>query len=128
MSQRTFMIVCAYLGPLALIPFVAARTDGDAQWHARQGLIMTVAELVAFGGLSVFVGAAVLTRLGVGLVLLAGLWLLWVAVVGLHLAAMITALNGGRFRVPGASAMAEADWAGVVSSMARGVVARVRPR
>lgn len=128
MSQRTFMIVCAYLGPLALIPFVAARTDSDAQWHARQGLVMTVAELVALGGLSVFVGAAVLTRFGVGLALLAGLWLLWVAVVGLHLAAMVTALNGGRFRIPGASSMAESDWTGAMSSLARGVVGRIRPR
>ncbi len=126
MSQRTLMLVCAYLGPLALIPFFAARNDADAQWHARQGLVMTLAESVALGALSVFVGAMVLTNFGVGMALFGGLWLLWVAVVGLHLAAMVTALNGGRFRVPCASRLANSDWARVVSSLARGVVTRVR--
>ncbi len=121
------MLVCAYLGPLAILPFFAARNDANAQWHARQGLVMTFAELVSLGVLSVFVGAMLLTNPGVGIALFGGLWLLWVAIVGLHLAAMVTALNGGRFRVPGASWLAESDWAQAISSLARGVVARVRP-
>lgn len=128
MPQRTALIVCAYLGPLALIPFFAARQDPDAQWHARQGLAMTLVEVAVLGVLSVFVGAMVLTNFGAGIALLSGLWLLWVAVLVVHLTAVLTAINGGRLRVPGTAALADADWQGALSSLAREVRTRVRPR
>lgn len=128
MPRRTSLIVCAYLGPLALIPFFATNQDPDTRWHARQGLAMTLVEVAVLGGLSVFVGAMVLTNLGAGVALLSGLWLLWVAVLVVHLAAVLTAINGGRLRVPGTAALADADWQGALSSLAREVRTRVRPR
>lgn len=128
MPHRTVMLLCAYLGPLSLVPLLVARRDPDAQWHARQGLLMSVVELVLLGGLSVVAGATVLTNLGVGVALLVALWLLWVAVVAVHLAAIVVALNHGRLRVPGVSTLAEFDWEHAVGSVMRGIRTRVRPR
>ncbi len=36
--RRTSMIVLAYLGPLAVIPLIAAREDPEVRWHAWYGL------------------------------------------------------------------------------------------
>ena len=45
-------IVLAYLGPLALIPFLVEKEDQEVQWHAKHGLVLTGAAIV----LSLIVG------------------------------------------------------------------------
>ena len=42
------MIVLAYLGPLALIPLLMEKEDQEVQWHAKHGLVLTVAEVAVF--------------------------------------------------------------------------------
>jgi len=92
--------VLAYLGPLALVPLVAARHDADVQWHARQGLMLLLVELVLFGALLATTGLTILSSLTGGLVVASVTWLLWVAALLLHLAGIVMALNGERLHVP----------------------------
>ena len=40
------MIVLAYLGPFALIPFLVEKTDAEVQWHSRHGLVLFGADIV----------------------------------------------------------------------------------
>src|SRR3954447_13430628 len=39
--NRTVMLVLAYLGPLALIPYIVEKNDPEVQWHAKHGLVLT---------------------------------------------------------------------------------------
>ena len=45
-SNRNVMIVLSYLWLLALIPLVVEKDDQEVQWHAKHGLVLTVAEMV----------------------------------------------------------------------------------
>ena len=45
--NRGVMIVLAYLWPLALVPLLVEKQDAEVQWHAKHGLVLMVAELVA---------------------------------------------------------------------------------
>src|SRR4051812_12574966 len=105
-SRRGLMIVLAYLWPLALVPLVAERDDSQVQWHARHGLTMTAAEgtvLVVVGLLASFVGLA---AFGIGLALGLAAIFGWL-VLGVHLLAILRALNGTRLSVPGITALAD---------------------
>src|SRR5215213_7653028 len=45
-SNRSVMILLSYLWLLALIPLVVEKDDREVQWHAKNGLVLAVAELV----------------------------------------------------------------------------------
>ena len=45
-SNRNVMILLSYLWLLALIPLVVEKEDREVQWHAKHGLVLTVAELI----------------------------------------------------------------------------------
>src|SRR4051812_30120664 len=45
--NRGVMIVLAYLWPLALIPFLLEQQDLDVRWHAKHGLVLMAAEILA---------------------------------------------------------------------------------
>ena len=42
------MIVLSYFGLLALIPLLVDKDDPEVQWHAKHGLVLTVAWVVLF--------------------------------------------------------------------------------
>ncbi|MGE3510456.1 MAG: hypothetical protein AB7N65_16420, partial [Vicinamibacterales bacterium] len=80
--------------------------DADVQWHARQGLMLLLMELVVFGALLAATGLTILSSLAGGFVVASVTWLLWVATLLLHLAGIVLALNGERLRVPLVSRLA----------------------
>jgi uncharacterized membrane protein len=94
------MLVLAYLGPLALIPLVVVKDDREVQWHAKHGLVLTV----AFVALAV--AASVLTFVTGGLFFFLNplLYMGWLAV---SILAMLKAVNGQRFVLPGLSEYAD---------------------
>ena len=105
-SNRGLMMVLAYLWPLALVPLVAERQDEQIQWHARHGLVLMMAEgviLIAFGLLTSFVGLA---AVGIGLAMGIVAIFVWVA-LGVHLIAIVKALNGTRLILPGITALTD---------------------
>jgi uncharacterized membrane protein len=106
-DRRALMIALAYLWPLALVPLLAARRDGEIQWHARYGLLLMAAEVAILSVLSVMSGIALLTNFGLGIALGMVVWLIWVATIALQLVAMLRALNGERLRLPPLSTIAD---------------------
>lgn len=101
------MIVLAYMWPLALVPLVLDKQDAEVQWHAKHGIVLMVAELVLLFAFTLVTSAAWLATLSAGCVVsLLGVFL-WVALVALHIVAIIKGVNGGRFVIPGISEFAE---------------------
>lgn len=47
-SDRQLMIVLAYLWVLVLVPYLTQKEDEEVQWHSRQGIVLSVAELIAY--------------------------------------------------------------------------------
>ena len=97
------MIVLAYLWPLALVPLVLDKQDAEVQWHARHGIVLMVAELALLFAFTAFTSMASLATLSAGCVVgLLGVFL-WVAILALHVAAIIKAVGGSRLIIPGVS-------------------------
>lgn len=103
-SDRTLMLVLSYLGILALIPLLMKKEDREIQWHAKNGLMLTVAFIVVsivwslinnflpatLGCALFFVSCAI----GIG-------WLV------LSIMGIMKALKGQRFRIPMVSDFAD---------------------
>jgi uncharacterized membrane protein len=103
-SNRNVMILLSYLWLLALIPLVIEKDDREVQWHAKHGLVLTVAELifwVAFNVLTLVMGQ-----------FLGCLVAIFGPIVGLgflilHIVAIIKGINGQRLIIPGISEYAD---------------------
>ncbi|MDA1093630.1 MAG: hypothetical protein O3A25_10245 [Acidobacteria bacterium] len=93
------MIVLAYLWILALIPLLMEQDDQDVRWHAKHGLVLLGAEIVAFLALGILSGLS--GGLGCLLVPLAQL-----GVLVFHVMCIAKALKGERLLVPGLSEFA----------------------
>jgi len=98
------MVVLAYLWPLALVPLLMSRDDADVHWHARHGLVLMAAELLAVVALSILAGLMTMMAFGAGLALSVLLYiLLWTTILIVHVLAIIKALGGSRLQVPAVS-------------------------
>jgi uncharacterized membrane protein len=103
-SNRNVMILLSYLWLLALIPLVVEKQDREVQWHAKHGLVLTVAELifwVAFQIVTFVLGSF----LGCILAIFAPIVALGIIV--LHIFAIIKGINGQRLIIPGISQYAD---------------------
>jgi uncharacterized membrane protein len=103
-SNRNVMILLSYLWLLALIPLVVEKEDREVQWHAKHGLVLTVAELifwVAFQVLMFVVG----TFLSCFFAIFAPI--MWLGFLILHIVAIIKGINGQRLIIPGVSQYAD---------------------
>ena len=97
------MIVLSYLWPLALVPLLVEKEDAEIQWHAKHGIVLMVAEiiiLIAFGMVTSIVSLA---TFGLGCVLSVFVIFLWIAILAVHVIAIIIGINGKRFLIPGVS-------------------------
>jgi len=101
--NRSVMIVLAYLWVLALIPLLVEKHDAEVQWHAKHGLVLTIAELVLLFAYIMLTSIVSLATLGIGCVLSLFLVFGWVAILALHVAAILKGVNGGRLIIPGIS-------------------------
>ena len=103
-SNRNVMILLSYLWLLALIPLVVEKQDREVQWHAKHGIVLTVAEMifwVAFQILTFVLGSF----LGCLVAIFAPIVALGIVV--LHIFAIIKGINGQRLIVPGISQYAD---------------------
>jgi len=81
----------AYLGILCLIPLLAKKDSPFAQFHAKQGLVLFIIEIVGWVIFWIpFIG-----------------WILMVVVYVVALVGLIQALMGKKWRIPGVAAIAE---------------------
>jgi uncharacterized membrane protein len=103
-SNRGVMIVLSYLWLLALVPLLVEKEDKEVQWHAKHGIVLMLAEIVFWIAVAI-VQVALGTILGCVVGLLS--FFVWVAVVVLHIIAIVKGINGGRLIVPGVSQYAD---------------------
>ena len=97
------MIVLAYLWPLALVPLLVEKGDAEVQWHAKHGLVLMIAELILVFAYIMMTSIVSLATLGLGCVLSLFLVFGWVAILALHVVAILKGVNGGRLIIPGLS-------------------------
>jgi uncharacterized membrane protein len=97
--NRGIMLVLSYLWLLALIPFVVEKNDPEVQWHAKHGLVLTVAEFLLW----VVVGIVTHIIPFAGCVL----WILWPLLLIFRIFLIIKANNGQRVLIPGISQYAD---------------------
>lgn len=101
--NRGVMIVLAYLWPLALVPLLVEKDDPEVQWHAKHGIVLMVAEIVAMVAFSLVTSIISLATFGLGCVLsMLGIFL-WIAILAIHVMAIMNGVNGKRFLIPGVS-------------------------
>jgi hypothetical protein len=105
--NRGVMIVLAYLWPLALVPLLVEKQDPEVQWHAKHGLVLMVAELLVAFGYIVMTSLVSLATFGLGCVLSLLFVFVWVAILALHVAAILKGVSGGRLIIPGLSEYAD---------------------
>lgn len=105
-SNRGVMIVLAYLWPLAIVPLLLEKDDADVQWHAKHGLVLLVAELLLLVGFAVLTSLVSLATFGLGCALSMVVIFIWVAILGVHIVAIIKAMGGTRLIIPGISEFA----------------------
>lgn len=103
-SNRGVMIVLSYLWLLALVPLLVEKEDKEVQWHAKHGIVLMLAEIVFWIAVSI-VQVVLGTVLGCVVGLLS--FFVWIAIVVLHIMAIVKGVNGGRLIVPGISEYAD---------------------
>ena len=106
--NRGVMIVLSYLWLLALIPLLVEKGDREVQWHAKHGLVLTVAEFIlwiAFFVLNIVLAMIHLGFLGCAMSIIQ--LCLWLGILVLHVVCMIKGVNGQRVIVPGISQFAD---------------------
>lgn len=109
-SNRTIMIILAYLGVLALIPLLVEKQDQDVQWHAKHGLVLFGAEIVLFIALGIVLAVIGAVPFIGWLVTLLGclVWtILPLGICVLHIVCIVKGLSGQRLIVPGVSLYAD---------------------
>jgi len=100
-SDRTIMLVLSYLGILALIPLLSKKDDREVQWHAKNGLVLTGAEILAWIAVSILGMATAWIDLGcTGCMLNMVVWILFLVV---RIVAIVKGVGGQRFIIPGLS-------------------------
>ena len=103
-SNRNVMILLSYLWLLALVPLVVEKHDREVQWHAKHGVVLTIAEIL-FWMLFQFL----MLVLGSFLGCIVGMFapIIGLGMVVLHIFAIIKGINGQRLIIPGISEYAE---------------------
>jgi uncharacterized membrane protein len=104
--NRGLMIVLSYLWVLALVPLLFEKHDQDVRWHARNGLLLTVAEGALAFAYVVVTSIVSLATLPIGFLLFVFLIVAWIGVLALHIAAIVKGINGQRLYVAGVSRFA----------------------
>lgn len=102
-EQDKIMLVLSYLGILALIPLLTVNDSEYVKWHAKNGLVLSVAGPIALAIVwRILAAIPIITMLSCLLGPLSSLGLLVVIVL-----AIVKALNGERWRIPFVSDLAE---------------------
>jgi uncharacterized membrane protein len=106
-ENRNIMIVLSYLWLLALIPLLVEKDDREVQWHAKHGLVLTVAEVVVMIGLQVVVMILGAISGGLGCIFTLLIPILLLAILIVHVLCIVKGINGQRFLIPGISEFAD---------------------
>jgi uncharacterized membrane protein len=100
-SNRNVMIVLAYLWILALVPLLVEKTDREVQWHAKHGIVLLVAELIFWIAYSIVVQILTAVTGIIGCVFAIVSPLIALAILAVHIVAIVKGINGQRLIIPG---------------------------
>ncbi|HXK60678.1 MAG TPA: hypothetical protein PLP42_12385 [Acidobacteriota bacterium] len=98
------MLVLSYLWILALVPLLVEKEDPEVQWHAKHGIVLTVAEVIFWIALQIVtfvlaaipgIGGLVSAVLGCGVT-----FIVWLGILAIHIVAIMKALRGERLVLP----------------------------
>jgi uncharacterized membrane protein len=103
-SDRTLMLVLSYLGILALIPLLTKKDDSEVQWHAKNGLALTIAEVIFWFALEAILWAL---PSGVGCLVRLVTCFVPLAMIVLMIICIMKAVKGERLRLPVITELAE---------------------
>ena len=104
-ENRTLWLVLSYLGPLAFAPFLMEQKDKEVQWHAKNGILFFAVDVVLC-----FVFGALMNIPVIGCISCLPIVAVGLAQLGVHIFAIVKALNGDRLRIPGLSDYADRTW------------------
>jgi uncharacterized membrane protein len=105
--NRNLMVVLSYLWILALVPLLTEKDDREVQWHAKHGLVILIAEVIAHVGLWIVMRIAG-RMLGCGACLLGFVPLaLSALVLVVRVLCIMKGVEGKRFLIPGLSDFAD---------------------
>src|SRR5439155_15761376 len=101
--NRSLMIVLSYIWILFIVPFIAEKEDREVQWHARHGLVITIAEIIFWVAFTIV--QRMLGRIpGLGCITgCLGPFVVWAAFLALRVMCIMKGINGQRFIIPGIS-------------------------
>ena len=104
-SDRTLMVVLAYLGLLSLIPYLTKKEDPDIHWHAKNGLGLLILDVVVW--VILFILQMIFRNSIVGCGFATVSCIVWIGVLVLHIYCLIQAVGGKRPRIPFVTDFAE---------------------
>lgn len=102
-SNRNIMIVLAYLWILALVPLLVEKEDREVQWHAKHGIVLMVAEIIFWIAFNIVVMVLSMVTAGFGCMISMIAPIIWLAILVVHIMAMVRGTQGQRFIIPGVS-------------------------
>ncbi len=88
-EQNKVMGILAYLGILVLVPILAAKDSKFARYHANQGLVLCIAEIVVS-----IIGSILANIPVIGWILSLLCWLINIALFILAIIGIVNAVNG----------------------------------
>jgi len=92
---------------VALIPLLVEKDDKEVQWHAKHGLVLAVVEVAVIIGLIVIGGILGAVSVGLGCIFNLLLPVFMLAILVVHILAIVKGLNGQRLLIPGISEYAD---------------------
>jgi len=100
-SNRSLMTALSYLWILFLVPLLVEKDDKEVQWHAKHGMVLTIAEIVV--SVALFIINTVLSAATAGLGCIFALLspLVFVAFLVVRILCIVKGINGERFNIPG---------------------------
>jgi len=99
------MVVLAYLGLLALIPYLTKKEDPDIHWHAKNGVGLLILDVVVW--VVLFILQMVFRNSVVGCGFATISCVVWIAILILHIYCLIQGVGGKRPRIPVVTDFAE---------------------
>lgn len=99
-SNDTAMGVLAYLGPLVLVPILAAPKSAFARFHANQGLVLIITEIAYSVALEIVVSILRIISWNLGSLVRTILGFGWLAFLALVITGIINAVQGSMKELP----------------------------
>ena len=103
-SDRTLMVVLSYVWILFLVPLFTSKQDREIQWHAKNGMALTIAEVIIWIAVAIL-GMVMRSTVGCGPFGLG--CVVWIAFLVVRILCIVKGVGGQRFRIPVVSDMAE---------------------